>query len=86
MNTFYNGEFSLSILNDALENYNNKYNLNLNVEQFALTISKYASAKDKNDNLIADETIAEAVHDYYLHKDNMKSSSYEIINVIKQKL
>lgn len=86
MNTFYNGEFSLSILNDALENYNNKYNLNLNVEQFALTISKYASAKDKNGNLIADETIAEAVHDYYLHKDNMKSSSYEIINVIKQKL
>lgn len=86
MNTFYNGEFSLSILNDALENYNNKYNLNLNVEQFALTISKYASAKDKNGNLIADETIAEAVHDYYLHKDNMKSSSYEIINIIKQKL
>ena len=86
MNNFDAGEFSLSIINKALENYNNKYNLNLDIEQFALTISKYASVKDKNGNLIADETIAEAIHDYYLHKENMKNSSYEIIKIIKQKL
>lgn len=86
MNDFDTGEFSLSIINKALENYNNKYNLNLNIEDFALTISKYAGVKDKNGNLIADETIAEAIHDYYLHKENMKDSSYEIIQVIKQKL
>lgn len=86
MNNFDTGEFSLSIINRALENYNNKYNLNLNIEHFALTISKYAGVKDKNDNLIADETIAEAIHDYYLHKENMKNSSYEIIQIIKQKL
>lgn len=86
MNNFDTGEFSLSIINRALENYNNKYNLNLNIEHFALTISKYAGVKDKNGNLIADETIAEAIHDYYLHKENMKSSSYEIIQIIKQKL
>lgn len=86
MNDFDTGEFSLSIIYKALENYNNKYNLNLNIEDFALTISKYAGVKDKNDNLIADETIAEAIHDYYLHKENMKNSSYEIIQIIKQKL
>ena len=86
MNDFDTGEFSLSIIYKALENYNNKYNLNLNIEHFALTISKYAGVKDKNDNLIADETIAEAIHDYYLHKENMKNSSYEIIQIIKQKL
>ena len=86
MNDFDTGEFSLSIIYKALENYNNKYNLNLNVEDFALTISKYAGVKDKNGNLIADETIAEAIHDYYLHKENMKNSSYEIIQIIKQKL
>ncbi len=86
MNDFDSGEFSLSIIYKALENYNNKYNLNLNIEDFALTISKYAGVKDKNGNLIADETIAEAIHDYYLHKENMKNSSYEIIQIIKQKL
>ena len=86
MNDFDTGEFSLSIIYKALENYNNKYNLNLNIEDFALTISKYAGVKDKNGNLIADETIAEAIHDYYLHKENMKNSSYEIIQIIKQKL
>lgn len=86
MNDFDTGEFSLSIIYKALENYNNKYNLNLNIEQFALTISKYAGVKNKNGNIIADETIAEAVHDYYLHRENMKNSSYEIIQIIKQKL
>ena len=86
MNDFDKGKFSLAIINKALENYNSKYNLNLNIEDFALTISKYAGVKDKNGNLIADETIAEAIHDYYLHNKNMKNSSYEIIQIIKQKL
>lgn len=86
LNEFDSQKFSLNIINKALENYNNKYNLNLNIEQFALTISKYAGVKNKNGNIIADETIAEAVHDYYLHRENMKNSSYEIIQIIKQKL
>ena len=60
--------------------------MNLSLEEFASTISKYASSKDKNNSLIADETIAEAVHDYYLHEENMKSSSREIIAIIKSRL
>lgn len=86
MNKFDSGDFSMSILNQALNNYNSKYNTNLDVNSFALTISKYAGAKDKKGNLIADETIAEAIHDYYLHGYNCSKSSYEIVSIIKQKL
>lgn len=86
MNKFDSGDFSMSILNQALNNYNSKYNTNLDVNSFALTISKYAGAKDKKGNLITDETIAEAIHDYYLHGYNCSKSSYEIVSIIKQKL
>ncbi len=86
LNEFNSGSYSTILLTEALNNYNSKYNMNLSLEEFASTISKYASSKDKNNSLIADETIAEAVHDYYLHGENMKSSSREIIAIIKSKL
>lgn len=86
MSQFDSGAFSMMILNQALNNYNSKYNTNLDVNSFALTISKYAGAKDKNGKLIADETIAEAIHDYYLHGYNCSKSSYEIVSIIKSKL
>ena len=86
LNEFNSGSYSIILLTEALNNYNSKYNMNLSLEEFASTISKYASSKDKNNSLIADETIAEAVHDYYLHGENMKSSSKEIIAIIKSKL
>ena len=86
LNKFESGEFSKSILNQALNNYNSKYNTNLDLISFALTISKYAGAKDKYGNLIADETIAEAIHDYYLHGYACSRSSYEIVNIIKSRL
>ena len=69
-----------------LNNYNLKYNSNYDIFAFASTISNYAASKDKKGNLIADETIAEAIHDYYLHGNNMKASSKEIVNVIKNRL
>lgn len=83
MKKFDNGDFTMAILNKALNNYNNKYSTNMDINTFALTISKYAGTKDKNGNLIAAETIAEAIHDYYLHGNNCLKSSYEIVNVIK---
>lgn len=86
LNWFNSGAYSTSLLTEALNNYNSKYSMNLSLEKFASTISKYASSKDENNNLIADETIAEAIHDYYLHGENMKSSSREIIAVIKSRL
>lgn len=86
LNKFANGEFSQAILNQALKNYNYKNNTNLDLNSFALTISKYASTKDNNGNLIADETIAEAIHDYYLHGNHCTKSSYEIVSIIKSRL
>lgn len=86
MKEFDSGEFSKNILNEALTNYNQKYHTNFDLFSYAATISDYASTKDDKGNLIADETIAEAIHDYYLHGYSMKSSSYEIINIIKRKL
>lgn len=83
---FNSGSYSKEILVESLHNYNNKYNMNLSIEEFALTISNYAGVKDKNNSLIYDETIAEAVHDYYLHGDNMKQSSSEVISVLISKL
>ena len=86
INIYDSGEFSNLILNEALNNYNIKYNTGLNVNDFALTISKYAATKDKSGYLIADEAIAEAIHDYYLHGDGCAISSYEIVSVIKDRL
>lgn len=86
VNQFDEGTFSSMVLNQALQNYNEKYNQTLDISSFALTISKYAGATDKNGLLIADETIAEAIHDYYLHKGNLEKSSLEIIQVIRKYL
>lgn len=83
---FNNGEHSNQLINEALLNFNSKYNLNYDIDTFSSTISKYASTKDKKGNVIADETIAEAIHDYYLHGNGMKNSSREIVNVIKNRL
>lgn len=79
------GEFSKQILLQALDNYNNKYNMSLDLDSFALSISKYAAIRKKN-VLIADETIAEAVHDYFLYGDNCNKSSYEIVSILKSRL
>ena len=79
-------KFSTNIINQALINYNRKYKTNLDLNSFALTISKYAGVKNKNGDLIADETIAEAIHDYYLHGNKCAKSSYEIVNIIKSRL
>jgi len=86
INIFNDGSHSLQIVNQALANYNLKYNTNYDLITFASTISEYAMAKDKKGNLIADETIAEAIHDYYLHGSNMKASSREIVNIIRDRL
>ncbi len=82
---YESGEFSTNIVNQALKNYNNKYKSNLDLDTFASTISKYAKVKNNN-VLNADETIAEAIHDFYLHGNNCCKSSYEIVNIIKSRL
>ena len=81
-----NNSFSNDILEKATTKYNTKYNSNLTTLHLSETISKYASTKNINGELIKDETIAEAVHDYYLHNDNANNYSKEIIYILKEKL
>ena len=73
------GSFSEELLNEAYENYIVKNGF-ISLNDFQGSISEYA----RND--IYDETIAEAYHDYYLHKDNAKPASLEIVNVLKERL
>lgn len=86
MEKYDSGTFSRNIVTEALNNYNAKYNTNLNIYEYAGNISKYAAVSDKNHNLLTDETIAEAIHDYYLHNDNCHKESYEIIKIINNKM
>jgi hypothetical protein len=81
-----NQYMSKQIIQIALNNYNSKYRTNLSEKEFALTISNYAGETNKNGELVIDEVVAEAVHDYYLHGNNSYNSSLEIIEVLKSKL
>lgn len=85
LNLVNSGDFSYNLLTESLNNYNQKYGTSLNIDEFAKSISEYASVKDENDRIIADETIAEAIHDYYLHRESMKNTSAEIIETISAK-
>lgn len=83
---FDSGKYSIGVVTTALNNYNIKNNTSLDIDNFTKLISSYAGTKDKKGNLIADETIAEAIHDYFLHGSNCSNASLEIINIIKTKL
>ena len=83
---FDSGKYSIGVVTTALNNYNIKNDASLNIDNFTNLISSYAGTKDKSGNLIADETIAEAIHDYFLHNSNCSKASLEIINIIKAKL
>ena len=86
INDFDSGNFALSIINNALNNYNDKYNKNISLEDFASSISNYAGHKDENNQILYNETIAEAIHDYYLNGNSCSQASYEIIKIITSKL
>ena len=83
---FNRGDYSLNLVKKALINYNELYNSNLSMEEFALLISNYAGVLNKNKQVIYDEVIAEAIHDYYLHRNNLSKASFEIIKVIIDKI
>lgn len=80
-----NGSYSQQLVDISLNNYNQKYNTNITLEEFSSSISGYASQK-KEGSIIYDEVIAEAVHDYYLHENSSSKSTIEIINTLKERL
>lgn len=86
MQEYDTGDFSNNIVKEALNKYNINNETKIEIDEFANNISKYAAAKDGNNKIITDETLAEAIHDYYLHGDNCQEESYEIISIIKTML
>ena len=83
---FDKGLFQDEIVNLALDNYNQEYNTNISIIDFAGSISNYSKVTSEKNKIITAETIAEAIHDYYLHGDKMENSSRKIIEIIKEKL
>lgn len=81
-----NEAHSKELLEESLTNYNQKYHTNISLEEYAKDISNYAIQKNNKGNIIYDEVIAEAVHDYYLHDTSSSKSTIEIINVLKERL
>ena len=79
INIVNNQIYSKEKVTKALNNYNNKYQTNYSILDFAKLISNYAASTDNNNTIIYDEIIAEAIHDYYLHKNNASKASLEII-------
>ena len=77
--------FAGNIVKEAHKNYVNKYG-NLDEETFRKNISLYANSKDTSENVIYNETVAEAFHDYYLHGESAKKESLEIMNIINSYL
>ena len=71
--------YAKEILEQALNNYNKYNHQNLSSEELISNISNYATTSP-------DETIAEAIHDYYLHTNNANSYSLEIIKILKERL
>lgn len=77
-NAVSSGSFSHDIIKKAYNNYQINYpSENLSETDFCSLISDYAISS------IYDETIAEAVHDYFLNDTNASLASIEIINVLK---
>lgn len=80
------GTYSENLVNEAINNYNTHYGMNISIEEFTSNISNYAKSKNSKGNYIYDEIIAEAVHDYYLHQSNSSKESLQIINVLNSRL
>lgn len=83
---FGDGKFSLSMIQEAYDNYKKDTNTTLDINEWRRTISNYAVAKDNSGNYIYDETIAEAFHDVYLNEDKACDASKYIVKVLKEKL
>lgn len=80
------GEYAKTIVEEALYNYNIMYQTNINLDEFTKNISNYANVKNKNNDIIFDETIAEAIHNYYIHGNSAQKESLEIVKIIRGRL
>ncbi|MDD5826561.1 MAG: hypothetical protein PUD25_02205 [Bacilli bacterium] len=78
--------YAKMIIETSLANYNSLYQESIHIEDFAKSISNYAGKKNINGEVIYDEIIAEAIHDYFLHQNNANKGSLEVVKLINSKL
>jgi hypothetical protein len=78
-----NGVHSKKVIEEAVTNYNNKYDDSQTAYEFACSISNYACYGDNNGELIYDEIIAESIHDYFIHGNKAEKQSLEVVKIIK---
>ena len=84
-NDYVSNNFAKRIVENAYKNYMVKYG-DIGIDKFRSNISSYADSKDAAGNVIYNETVAEAFHDYYLHGESAKKESLEIMNIINSYL
>ena len=83
LNEYTKSKFSKKIVDESYNNYINKYS-KISEEKFRHNISSYANTTSNDGEVLYNETIAEAFHDYYLHKEQAKKESLEIINTLNK--
>lgn len=77
--------YSLEMITEAYNNYKRDTGVQIELDEWRGTISKYALAKNDEGQYIYDETIAEAFHDIYLNGNSAKDASKYIVNVVRSK-
>lgn len=82
LNKYVDSSFSRMLFEEAYCNYEIKYG-NISQEKYRSNISEYANTIDSNGDILYNETIAEAFHDYFLHGTNAKIESLEIVKVLE---
>lgn len=80
INKYKNDNFSKIIFKEAYKNYNTTES----EDDFQKAISLYANKKDALGNVLYNETIAEAFHDYFLHDKKASKESLEIMKVLNK--
>ena len=75
--------FSYLIIKEALDNYKEKEGA-ISEKDFLKSISGYATSIDDNGEFMYNESVAEAFHDYYLHKDNAAKASLYVMAVLNK--
>ena len=80
INNYKNDNFSKIIFKEAYKNYNTTES----EDDFQKAISLYANKKDALGNVLYNETIAEAFHDYFLHGKQASKESLEIMKVLNK--
>lgn len=78
LNNYKNDNFSKMLFNEAYKTFKDSES----EDEFREAISLYANKKDGLGNVLYNETIAEAFHDYFLNGKSASKESLEIVKIL----